>query len=187
MRGYDRGAVDEYVSRVNRVLAELQITAAPESAIRHALAEVTDETKGILERAHETADEITRRSRSQADDRVQGATQEAEQLRETSEQEARELRDDAAHEAREVREAAAQEAREVRESGQREARELREGAEARVRELEADAQEILDERARLIAELRELTLRLGEFADAAAARYPTPGPPEEEPPTGRSD
>jgi DivIVA domain-containing protein len=134
MRGYDRDAVDEYVSRVNRVLAELQITAAPESAIRHALAQVADETKGLLERAHETADEITRRSRSQADDRIQGATQEAERLREASEQEAR---------------------------------------------------AILGERARLIGELRELLRRLGEFADAAAGRYPSPPPPppQEERPT----
>src|SRR3954469_691908 len=58
MRGYDREEVDRYVNRVNRVIAELQITAAPESAIRHALEQVTDETKGLLERAHETADEI---------------------------------------------------------------------------------------------------------------------------------
>src|SRR3954451_12639961 len=89
MRGYDREAVDEYVSSVNQVLAELQITAAPESAIRHALDQVTEETKGLLERAHETADEITRRSRSQADDRVQRAEKEAERLQDTSEQEAR--------------------------------------------------------------------------------------------------
>ena len=169
MRGYDREAVDQYVSRVNQVLAELQITAAPESAIRHALEQVTDETKGLLERAHETADEITRRSRSQADDRVQRATQEAQELHDASEQEARQLRDDAAHEAREVREAAAKEAREVREA-----------AEARVRELEADAQAIIEERTRLISELRELIRRLGEFADGAAARYPSspPAPPQ---------
>ena len=178
MRGYDREAVDRYVSRVNQVLAELQITAAPESAIQHALDQVAEETRGLLERAHETADEITRRSRSQADDRVQGATQEAEQLRETSEQEARQLREDAAHEAREVREAAAQEAREVREVAQREAREARDAADARVRELEADAQGIFEERARMIGELRELLRRLGEFADAAAGRYP--GPPAQE-------
>jgi DivIVA domain-containing protein len=107
MRGYDREAVDRYVSRVNRVLAELQITAAPESAVRHGLEQATEETQGLLERAHETADEITRRSRSQADDLIQRATREAEELRDASEQEARQLRDDAAHEAREVREAAA--------------------------------------------------------------------------------
>jgi DivIVA domain-containing protein len=184
MRGYDREAVDEYVSRVNQVLAELQITAAPESAIRHALEQVTDETKGLLERAHETADEITRRSRAQAHDRIEGATQEAQQLHEASEQEARQLRDDAAHEAREVREAAAKEAREVREAAQREAREIREAAEGRVRELEADAQEIIAERARLISDLRELVRRLGEFADGASGRYPSSpqAPREAEPP-----
>src|SRR5262245_20909961 len=125
MRGYERDAVDQYVSRVNQVIAELQITAAPESAIRHALEQVTDETKGLLERAHETADEITRRSRSQADDRVQRAEREAGDLHEASEEEARQLRGDAAQEAREVREAAAKEAREVREGAQREAREIR--------------------------------------------------------------
>src|SRR5215211_8672521 len=150
MRGYDRDEVDRYVNRVNQVIAELQITAAPESAIRHAREQVTDETKGLLERAHETADEITRRSRTHADDRLQRAEQEAQQLHEASEQEARQLRGDAAHEAREVREAAAREAREVREAAQREAREAREAAEARVGELEADAQRILEERARLI-------------------------------------
>jgi cell division septum initiation protein DivIVA len=182
MRGYERDAVDQYVTRVNRVIAELQITAAPESAIRHALEQVTEETRGLLERAHETADEITRRSRSQADDRIQGATNEAEELREASEQEARQLREDASHEAREVREAAAREAREVREAAQREARELREAAEARVRDLEADVRAILEERARLIGELRELLRRLGEFADAAAGRYPSarPSPPPDE-------
>jgi DivIVA domain-containing protein len=182
MRGYDRDAVDKYVSRVNQVLAELQITAAPESAIRHALEQVTDETKGLLERAHETADEITRRSRSQAHDRIQRAEQEAQQVTEASEQEARRLRDEAAHEAREVREAAAQEAREVREAAQREAREIREAAEARVGQLEADAHAILEERARLIGELRDLVRRLGEFADGAAGRYvgSPQSPPHEE-------
>jgi DivIVA domain-containing protein len=93
MRGYDRAAVDDYVSRVNRLLAELQITAAPENAIRHALDEVAEETRGILERAHETADEITRRSRSQADDRLQRAEHEGEEVRSAADAYAREIRD----------------------------------------------------------------------------------------------
>jgi DivIVA domain-containing protein len=92
MRGYDRAAVDSYVNRVNRLLAELQITAAPESAIRHALDEVADETRGILERAHETADEITRRSRAQADDRLQRAESEAVDARKAADDYAREIR-----------------------------------------------------------------------------------------------
>jgi DivIVA domain-containing protein len=184
MRGYDRAAVDRYVSRVNRVLAELQITAAPESTIQHALEQATDETEGILERAREMADEITRRSRSHADDRIQSATEEAQELHDAAEQEGRRLRDDAAHEAREVREAAAKEAREVRDAAQREAREIRETAEARVRELEADARAIIEERTRMIGELRELVRRLGEFADGAAGRYPStpPAAPQADPP-----
>jgi cell division initiation protein len=92
MRGYEREAVDAYVSRVNRLLAELQITAAPESAIRNALDEVADETRGILERAHEAAEGITRRSRSQADDRLQRAEREGEEVREAADAYASEIR-----------------------------------------------------------------------------------------------
>jgi cell division septum initiation protein DivIVA len=159
------------MSRVNQVLAELQITAAPESAIRHALDQVSEETRALLQGAHETAEEITRRSRSQADDRVQRATQEAKELRDAAEQEARELR-----------EAAAEDAREAREAAQREAGEARDAAEARVRELEYDAQTILEERGRLIGELRELVRRFGEFVQGAEGRYGerTPSPPEAE-------
>ena len=94
LRGYDRDEVDRFVARVNQVLAELQITAAPESAIRHALKQVSEETQGILERAHETAEEITRRSRSQADDRLQQAEAEARGLREAAEARVAELEAD---------------------------------------------------------------------------------------------
>ena len=95
MRGYARDEVDEYMTRVNRVLAELQITAAPEAAIRHALEQVSEETRGLLQSAQETAEEITRRSRSQADDRVQQSTREADEIREAARAEAREVREDA--------------------------------------------------------------------------------------------
>jgi DivIVA domain-containing protein len=94
LRGYDRDEVDRFVARVNQVLAELQITAAPESAIRHALKQVSEETQGILERAHETGEEITRGSRSQADDRLQQAEAEARGLREAAEARVAELEAD---------------------------------------------------------------------------------------------
>jgi cell division initiation protein len=77
LRGYDRDAVDAYVREVNRVIEDLEARQSPQSAIRHALDEMSEETKGILERAHETADEITSRSRAQADDRLQWAEREA--------------------------------------------------------------------------------------------------------------
>jgi DivIVA domain-containing protein len=95
MRGYDRDAVDAYIERVNRLIAELEIGRSPESAVKHAVAQVSEETRGILERAHETAEEITARSRSRADDRIQEAEREAEAVREAAEARVRELDADA--------------------------------------------------------------------------------------------
>lgn len=95
IRGYDREAVDDYVERVNRLIAELEISRSPESAVKHAVAQVSEETRGILERAHETAEEITARSRSRADDRIQEAEREAAKIREAAEARVRELDTDA--------------------------------------------------------------------------------------------
>ena len=94
LRGYDRAAVDEYVEQVHRVIAEFEVSRSPESAVKNAVAQVTDETRGILERAHEAADEITARSRARADDRVQEAEREAARLREDAEAQVRQLDSD---------------------------------------------------------------------------------------------
>jgi DivIVA domain-containing protein len=80
MRGYDRAAVDAFVERVNRAIADLQVGRSPQSAIRHALDQVGEETRSILERAHDTADEITGRSQAQAAERVDRAEREAREL-----------------------------------------------------------------------------------------------------------
>jgi DivIVA domain-containing protein len=37
VRGYDRRAVDAYIKRVNRAIAELKVSASPPAAVRHAL------------------------------------------------------------------------------------------------------------------------------------------------------
>jgi DivIVA domain-containing protein len=95
IRGYDREAVDAYVEQVNRLIAELEISRSPESAVKHAVAQVSEETRGILERAHETAEQITARSRSQADDRLQQAEREAAEVVAESEQRVRDLDNDA--------------------------------------------------------------------------------------------
>src|SRR3954462_8647523 len=95
LRGYDREAVDAYVREVNRVIADLEVGRSPQSAIRHALDQMSDETRGILERAHETADEITARSRSQADDRVQWAEREAREAIATATERVHDLEADA--------------------------------------------------------------------------------------------
>src|SRR5438067_12690102 len=95
MRGYDRAAVDAYVTRVNRIIAELQVSRSPQSAVRHALDQVSEETRGILERAHETAEDITARSRSQAAERVEQAEDEARVMIRDAEARVRELEADA--------------------------------------------------------------------------------------------
>ena len=83
-RGYDRDEVDRYMSRVNTLLAELQITAAPEYAIEAAVESVQDERRAVIAGARQEAEEITRRSRAQADDRIEEARQEAQKLREAA-------------------------------------------------------------------------------------------------------
>jgi DivIVA domain-containing protein len=81
MRGYDRAAVDAFVQEVRELVAELESRQSQESVIQRALAEVGEETTSILQRAHETADEIAARSRAQAEGRIQRAEREAELVR----------------------------------------------------------------------------------------------------------
>jgi hypothetical protein len=80
LRGYDRLAVDAYVQKANQVIAELQSTHSPEVAVRRALERVGQETAGILQRAHETADEVTRSSRRESEERLERAREEAAQI-----------------------------------------------------------------------------------------------------------
>jgi DivIVA domain-containing protein len=87
-RGYDRDEVDRYVRKINTLLAELQITASPEYAIKAALESVQDERRAVIAEAQQEAEEITHRSRSQADDRIEEAKREAERLREAAAEEA---------------------------------------------------------------------------------------------------
>jgi DivIVA domain-containing protein len=81
MRGYDRAAVDAFVQEVRDIVAELESRQSQESVVQRALAEVGEETTSILQRAHETADEIAARSRAQAEGRIQRAEREAELVR----------------------------------------------------------------------------------------------------------
>jgi DivIVA domain-containing protein len=81
MRGYDRHAVDQFLSELAALVDELETRQTREGVVQKALGELGEETAGILQRAHETADEITSRSRAQADTRLQRAEREAEILR----------------------------------------------------------------------------------------------------------
>jgi hypothetical protein len=85
LRGYDRAAVDEYVQQTRRLIAELQATRSPEAAVRRALERVGDQITGVLQRAHETAEQITAQSRSEAEDRLQQARSEAKLIADAAE------------------------------------------------------------------------------------------------------
>jgi vacuolar-type H+-ATPase subunit I/STV1 len=91
IRGYDRIAVDAYVKKTSQLVAELQATRSPEAAVRRALERVGEEVAGILQRAHETASQITAQSRSEAEDRLEAARQEAVQITADAEDRVKEL------------------------------------------------------------------------------------------------
>ena len=78
VRGYDRRAVDEFLEQLRNLVADLEARQTREGVVQKALDELGEETAGILQRAHETADEIAARSRAQADGRLQRAEREAE-------------------------------------------------------------------------------------------------------------
>jgi DivIVA domain-containing protein len=145
LRGYDRIAVDRYVERVTRVLTELEMSSSPEAAVRHALDEVSEETRDILQRAHQTADEITARSRSRADDRLQQAQHEAQEVLEAAQHEAESLRQATAGELQNLRETAQRDTTDARDRTMHEISELRETAAREAQELRASAQRDSDE------------------------------------------
>jgi hypothetical protein len=91
LRGYDRVAVDNYVRQTRRLVAELQATRSPEAAVRRALERVGEQISGILQRAHETAEQITAQSRSEAETRLEQARIEAVQVADAAEERVRDL------------------------------------------------------------------------------------------------
>jgi cell division septum initiation protein DivIVA len=79
-RGYDRGAVDAYVRRMSQIVAELEATRLPDAAVHRAVERVGEQISGILQRARDTAEQITAQSRTEAEDRLDAARQEAAQV-----------------------------------------------------------------------------------------------------------
>jgi cell division initiation protein len=81
VRGYDRHAVDDFLAQLSALVDELEGRQLRERVVQRALDEVGEQTAGILQRANETADELTVRSRAQAEGRLQRAEREAELLK----------------------------------------------------------------------------------------------------------
>jgi cell division septum initiation protein DivIVA len=91
LRGYDRLTVDAYVQTTSQLVAELQATRSPEAAVRRALERVGEQISGILQRAHETAEEITAQSRREAEDRLEQARVEAAEIAVAAQQRVKDL------------------------------------------------------------------------------------------------
>lgn len=182
MRGYERHAVDRYVEQVNRLIAELEMSASPESAVRHALEEVSEETRELLQRAHEAADDITSRSRTRADERLEqaeqeaahvraAATDEALEMRQAAERDTTALRNTAQREAAEMLEKARREAQELRDTTAHEAQAAREAADTYGRDLYRSTEFLWHERRRLVDDVGSVGQQLVDIAAAERRRF----------------
>ncbi|HZU60204.1 MAG TPA: hypothetical protein VE983_04520 [Solirubrobacteraceae bacterium] len=150
LRGYDRLAVDAYVKRMSQLVAELDASRSPQNAVRRALERVGEEVSGILQRAHDTAEQITAQSRAEAEDRLQTARREAEALVAGARQEA-----------------------EAQVGGaQGEAESLLADAQRRLKELDAETDRIWEERHRIVEDARTLAAQLLTLAESALERFP---------------
>lgn len=65
--GYDRTAVDDYISDLEHALDEARTSASTSAAVAQEIDRIGEQTSTILRAAHEQAQEITRRAKAQAD------------------------------------------------------------------------------------------------------------------------
>jgi cell division septum initiation protein DivIVA len=190
VRGYDRAAVEAYVKRANRVIAELKVSASPRAAVTHALEQTEQQVSGLLQRARETGEEITASARQEAEEIIGKAKAEAAELHVNVSSEADGIKADAEKvmadaraegedilarsrlEAEETRSRARADAEQRRTKLEEELEALRTEAEARMRELQADTDRVRDERRELLEDIRVRGATLLEVADSAAAREP---------------
>jgi DivIVA domain-containing protein len=167
LRGYDRREVDAYVERVNRVIAELEISRSPHAAVKHALDRVGQQTTGVLQRAREVADELTSTALAEADHATRRAKVEAEEMIENAQMQAHQLRGQSKEEADEIIARARAEAAENVKRAEEQVRTLQDGAEHRLSALQADIQASADARRKVLEELRRTAAELDEFASGA--------------------
>jgi DivIVA domain-containing protein len=183
VRGYDRSAVDSYVTRVNRVIAELEMRSSPRAAVRHALEQVGEQTSAILQRARDAAEEITTSARKEAEATTAHAKAEAAEIvvnasteAERAKAEADRLIAKATADAEKLLGEGRAEAERLLARTRDEVAAIQEEGEARLRELHADIATTWKERRELLDDVRGIASRLEEAASRAAARVPPPEP-----------
>ena len=169
VRGYDRREVDAYVERVNRVIAELEVSRSPQSAVKHALDRVGEQTTGVLQRARQVAEELTATAMAEADHLTRRAQVEAEEAVETAQMQAHQLRGQSKEEADEIVAHASAQAADRLKRGEDQLRKLQDEAEERLRALRSEIEAAADARGQLLDDLRRTAARLDEFATTVAA------------------
>ena len=199
VRGYERGAVDAYIERVNRVIAELKVTGSPPAAVRHALDQAQEKVDGLLEAAREAAEQITTSAReeaqenadlikaeavkfvvdrnaeadrlkAEADELTAKAKADAEATLAKAKAEASEILATANAQAQDTIARSQAEADERRRQLEEELTALREETEARLRELQADTQAVWRERDQMLEGIRAMSNDLGDIAKASVDR-----------------
>ncbi len=179
VRGYDRGAVDAYVTRVNRLIAELEATRSPQSAVENALRRTEDERSDILKEAYALGGEVTAtagreagemiaRAKSEAVEIVVGASDKADRTKAEALQHSAKVR----AEADRILDAARAEAEARVQRAEEEIARIRKEAEAWMRALRIDTNAIRGERRDLLEDLRAIAARLQEAASRAGAGSP---------------
>jgi DivIVA domain-containing protein len=199
VRGYERGAVDAYIRRVNRAIAELKISASPTAAVRHAVDQAGEKVDDLLRSAREAAEQITTSARAEAEENadrlkaeavkfVVDTNAEADRLKAEADEHAANARTDseatvaeARAEAGEILRRARAEAQDTLARSQAEAdarrrrleeelASLQEAAETRLREIRADTQAVWSERDQMLDGIRTMANDLVDIAKASVAR-----------------
>jgi DivIVA domain-containing protein len=170
VRGYDRRAVDAYVKRVNRVIAELEVSRSPQAAIRHALDRVGQQTTGVLQRAREVADELAATALAESEHTTARARVEAEELLEEARMQAHQLRAQSKEDAEELISDARQEAAERLQRAEEQLRAAQDEAEGRLRDLQARTAGAAGAHRKVLEELRAMAAELQELASEKSAR-----------------
>jgi DivIVA domain-containing protein len=174
VRGYDRRAVDAYVKRVNRLIAELEVGRSPQAAVRHALDRVGEQTSGVLQRAREVAEEITATALAEAEGTTARARAEAEEILEDARMEAHQARGRSKEEAEAILAKARADAAEGARRSQEQLRALQDQAEVRLGELRRDTEVVWDARHDLLEDLHRTAGELEALATGAADRQRRP-------------
>jgi DivIVA domain-containing protein len=180
VRGYDRDAVGAYIKRVNRTIAELEVTRSPQAAVRHAVERVGEQTKKILDEARESAEKIAATAQAEADEIIAQAKAKSADLvvdagtqADRAKAESEELVARCKAQAEEIIAEAKRTAEERRRLSEQELAELQAQAEMRMRELEADTASVWERRHELLGDIDRMADQLREAAREAAGRFET--------------